>query len=167
MSVAMRPRFGLDVPMNHEEVISKLKTHASEPGSHCRVEVFYDTQVEIRIIREHHHMWSPQLILFLDSTEQKTKMRGKFGPDGQVWTMFMAGYATSAMLALGGLIVLSSQMMLRDQSPWGLWLIAASIAHTIFVYVVAQIGQRLATPQMELIHALICRSFPDDCTWSA
>lgn len=166
MSIVMRPRFTLDVGLTLEQVVERLEAEAAEPGCVCRVELFYDTQVEIRIIKEHHHTWSPQLVLFLEERDGRTSMRGKFGPDGHIWTMFMAGYATAGMIALGGFFLLSSQMMLKGQERSGVWLIAAGVVVSVLVYLLAQVGQRLATPQMELIHALICRSFPDDCTWS-
>ena len=72
--------------------------------------------------------------------------------------MFMAGYASAGMLALGGCLVLSSQMMLEGQARWGAWLIAVGGALAILVYLLARVGQQLANPQMEHIDALIHRA---------
>lgn len=163
MSIAMRPGLELTVGLGPEQVIERLKHAASEPKCICRVEVFYGNQVEVRIARDHHHTWSPQVVLFLQEHEEgeQTTLRGKFGPDGQIWTMFMAGYACAGMLAMGGGVVLSSQMMLEGQSRWGLWLVLVGGALALFVYLASQVGQRLAEPQMKHIDALIHRALDE------
>ena len=70
----------------------------------------------------------------------------------------MAGYASAGMLALGGGVVLSSQMMLKGQTRWGAWLMLVGIALAIVVYLLARVGQQLASPQTEQIDALIHRA---------
>lgn len=159
MSIAMRPSLELTVEWGAEQVIERLREEAAAPGCICRVEVFYGDQVELRIKREHHHTWSPQVVLSLEEQQDgTTTLRGKFGPDGQIWTMFMAGYASAGMLALGGGVVLSSQMMLKGQTRWGAWLMLVGIALAIVVYLLARVGQQLASPQTEQIDALIHRA---------
>lgn len=158
MSIAMRPRLELTVGLGTEQVIARLREEAAAPTCICRVEVFYGDQVEVRIKRDHRHTWSPQVVLALEEQDGATRLRGKFGPDGQIWTMFMAGYASAGMLALGGCLVLSSQMMLEGQARWGAWLIAVGGALAILVYLLARVGQQLANPQMEHIDALIHRA---------
>ena len=167
MSIAMRPRFSLRVPMPPDEARARILAELETPGCGCRGEI-HGQQLELRIVRPDHHTWSPQLVLWFEEPEPgQTWMQGKFGPDGHVWTMFMAGYAASVMIALGGAFVLSSQMMLRGQSRWGGWLIVAGGVGCVLVYVLARIGQRLAQPQTERIHALMCRAFPEECHWSS
>jgi hypothetical protein len=158
----MRPRFEMTVSVDPDRALERLRDHLDTSGCPCRGDV-YERQVEVRICEREHHTWSPGLNVLLDETDEGgARLRGTFGPNPSVWTMFMAGYAVSGMTMGTGLLVLSSQMMLRGEERWGGWLLLAGVVGCALVYGLARIGQRLAAPQMEMIRDTIAGAFPDD-----
>lgn len=105
MSFAMRPRFELLVHVGVEEVTRRVREQIEEPGCMCRAEYYGPHQLEVRIEREHHHTWSPELKLLIEEHPEGALLRGRYGPDGHIWTAFVAGYAISAMTAGAGALV--------------------------------------------------------------
>ncbi len=162
MSFAMRPRFELRVHATVEDVTHRVREQVRASEGVCRAEYYGPHQLEIRIERGH-HTWSPELKLLIHEDQDGARLRGRYGPDGHIWTAFVAGYAISGMTAGAGALVLSSQLMLESTSHWGGWGIVAGVVGVVLVHLLARVGQHLARPQMRSIHTLLCRAFPSDC----
>jgi hypothetical protein len=159
MSLSMRPRFRMSVHPPVDETMARIQQAIDTPDSVCYVDT-YDKQFEIRIRKEHHHFWSPELNLIFIPGDSGTHMRGKFGPGAHLWTLFMAGYAVFGMIALGGALLAVSQLTI-DESPTGWWIVLAGLIGCVFVYLAAQVGQRLAGPQIATIRKILHDTFPD------
>ena len=168
LKIAMRPRFVLHVALPCDEVFERFKA-ALEAG-HGRViraEYYWGKQIELRIQREQQRVWTPELKLFVDCAGQEgTTLLGRFGPDGHVWTLFMAMYALCALIAFGGVMVLSSQLMVRGGGLWGVWLIFAGAFGAALVYALALLGQQLAHEHIARLEELVHAALPDElCQW--
>lgn len=159
MSIQMRPRFRMTVNTDVDDAVERLRATIAESGSPCYVDV-YERQLEIRMRADRHHFWSPELNLIFRDDDDGVLMYGKFGPGAHVWTLFMAGYATFGMVALGGAILALSQMTI-DEAPTGGFVVLAGAVGCLLVWVFAQVGQRLAGPQIATIRSLIMRTFPE------
>jgi hypothetical protein len=159
MSLEMRPRFSMSVGPPLDDTMARIKSAFDTPDSPCYIDT-YDKQFEIRIRREQHHFWSPELNLIFTHDDSGTHMRGKFGPGAHLWTLFMAGYAAFGMVALAGAMLAVSQLTI-DESPWGAWIIVAGFIGCVVVYVAAHVGQRLAGPQIAVIRKILLQTFPD------
>lgn len=159
MSLEMRPRFRLVVQPEIDETMTRILKAFDTPDSHCYVDT-YDKQFEIRVRKEHHHFWSPELNLIFSRDDDGTHMRGKFGPGPHLWTAFIGGYAAFGMIAMGGGLLAVSQAGL-DEAPTGLGIVAFGAVGCLLVYVAAQVGQRLAGPQIAVIRRVILGAFPE------
>lgn len=149
----------MTVATDAEDAMKRLSSAFAAKDSPCYVDV-YERQLEIRMVAEEHHFWSPELNLLFRADEDGTLLYGKFGPGAHLWTLFMAGYATFGMIGLAGGILALSQMTI-EEPPTGLAITAAGLAGCVFVWVAAQVGQRLAGPQIATIRRLIHETFPD------
>lgn len=102
-------------------------------------------------IKEDQHYWSPQLTLTIEETEAGSLIRGLYGPQPSVWTMFIffysfIGFATM-IVALTGLSFWS-----LDKDASILWWVPALILLFFSLYLVAYLGQKFGQKQMIYLH---------------
>lgn len=100
------------------------------------------------------HRWSPRLFLSLEAAPGGgTKVTGIYGPEIEIWSVFLYGYLGSGMLATFAGILGIGQWRL-GQPAWGLWICAAVAVLALMLYLFAQLGQKLGAHQtVELHHA--------------
>lgn len=168
VQIAMRPRFELRVALPCQQVFERVKAQVeAEPGGLVRAEYYWGRQIELRIRREHQRLWTPELKLFVErSDESDTTLLCRFGPDGHVWTLFLAMYALCGLAAFSGAMVLSSQLMVRGGGMWGGWLLVAGGVGAGLVYALALVGQRLAREHMERLYATLGAALSAElCQW--
>jgi len=86
--VVLRPRFKLDLKEDNEAVLSRFELEKTTQSELVVSRI--DNHVFIRIPKKEQHFWSPQLHLEIVSFDKGTSvLRGLFGPNPTVWTMFM------------------------------------------------------------------------------
>lgn len=149
-SVRIRPRFQkqLSGPPEYvadliEQAMSKqdLDLHISRRPGH----------IILSVGDEERHYWSPQLDLSLERNEEGTLIRGLYGPNGQVWTLFLFGYGSIAVLSMFILIIGGSRYML-DLPSGILWLLPVLGGLALLLYFFGQFGQKLGAEQTFLLH---------------
>ena len=150
-SFRVRPRFSHIIDLNPDETQSKILEEIS-PGTHrCEVKSF-PGYLCLRIPEEQRHFWSPRLTLSLDpSGEGKTCIEGVYGPNANVWSLFLYGYLISGSIALFSGCLGLAQVMI-DQRAWGLWIFWPSLVVIIALYFTAQFGQKLGAAQTFQLH---------------
>jgi hypothetical protein len=116
--------------------------------------------ITIYPVQEDQHYWSPQLTLTMEATEKGSLIRGLYGPQPSVWTMFIFFYAligfATLMVSMIGLSFLS---LGKDASI--LWLVPVLILLFCSLYVVAYLGQKFGHQQMIYLH-----HFMEECVGS-
>lgn len=109
-------------------------------------------QIHLLIPKDEQHFWSPQLQLQLETDEWGTQtVRGLYGPNPNVWILFIYGYAALGILGTFALIIGLSQWTLA-QTPWGLWASGLITLLALTLYVLAQTGQKLGAAQTFRLH---------------
>lgn len=134
------------------EIVRHVEEEKARPGGD-RVEVKkFPGYVTLRIPEEDQHFWSPLLHLSLEPLgESKTVISGIYGPNANVWSIFLYGYLFFGTLSLfAGLLGISQWIV--GVSSWGLYAFAGLIAAVIGLYFLAQFGQKLAARQTYLLH---------------
>ena len=153
----IRPRIYIETPLTPEEVNRRIRQQLRDEGRLCSGE---STKGYATICppEEEQHFWSPQLTITLDTDdeEEKTRIRGLYGPKPSVWTMFVFFYA-----AIGFAIMIISMIGL---SYWSLgkpvtllWLVPVLLLVFLSLYLVAYFGQRLGHKQMTNLHRFLER----------
>ncbi len=157
MDVRLRPRFGLRVKLAPDDVMERFEQLRTDRSHPCEIYLL-DRQVEMTVDREQRHVWSPYLKMLLEEEGPHTILRGKFGPNINVWSLFLAAYAVLAITGSGGIILATSQLQI-GQTPSGFLLSSVCLVLAVLVWVAGKIGQRWAYDQMVLIHRIVHDAF--------
>lgn len=152
----IRPRFRLTIPGRVEEVIARVQSVADKPESRC-VSRVVDNHVDITVVREDRHRWSPCVQLefrAVEASDRETIVDGLVGPHPNLWTMFACINMTIALVVVFGLMMGVSQLSLGNNA-WGMWTVLGGVILLGVMYGASQIGQRLAAEQTRLLTSLV------------
>ncbi len=155
-SFRVRPRFEVQVSLTPEEVAEQINARLHTLASPCKGTIYTQFGTIYLPVKEQHY-WSPQLTLQLEQQEDKTLVRGLYGPRSSVWTMFIFLYAILTLATVVVSVIGLSYYMLGRPAKI-LWLVPAFIVAFLALYLGAQSGQRLGRPQLEILHHFI-----EDC----
>ncbi|MDF1825744.1 MAG: hypothetical protein P1U68_13945 [Verrucomicrobiales bacterium] len=150
-SFRIRPHFVHDESFALEDFQAKIVRSIETNENRCLVKNFpgYLTLV---IPDEEQHFWSPQLNLSLDQEETgRLTVRGTYGPNTNVWSMFLYAYLVGGCLA-GVSAVFAISKWIVSGSTWMFIPTAAFMLLLAILYLVAQTGQKLGAQQTFLLH---------------
>ena len=86
--IFLKPRFQIEFNENKDELLTKISAEVAKE-EHYVVKLI-DNHLVVDIPEKESHFWSPQLYMEIeDFEEDKSKIKGLFGPKPQVWTLFM------------------------------------------------------------------------------
>ncbi len=150
-SFRIRPRFSQTVALDAEIVQAQIVSHVDQKGSQVEVKNF-PGYVTLRIPEEDQHFWSPLLNLSLESTaEGKTVIHGIYGPNANVWTIFLYGYLLMGSLAMfAGLFGIAQWIV--GVNAWGLIVFGILLILVFGLYLLALFGRKIAAGQTYLLH---------------
>jgi hypothetical protein len=152
----LRPRLDLVSPLQPAELAAAVERRLREPDCPCRG-LTSEGQVELRIREAQRHFWSPQLAVTVEPSDGGSVLRGHFGPNANVWTMFMACYGFVTLSAITALFYGVSQLIVREP-PWALWSLPIALVLIVLIYVAAGIGQRLGRDQVGVLESFLERT---------
>lgn len=163
-SFRVRPRFEQTVATprgpTRDILVRGLATHAP----HLVVKPFAGF-IGIHIADRQRRYWSPRLFLSLyDTPEGGTRIEDVYGPEIEIWGVFLYGYIISGMLGTFSGILGGAQLLIGAQ-PWGFWIAAGMAVAALLLYLAAQLGQKLGAWQTIQLHqaytAAIAGTAPD------
>ena len=156
----LRPRFQLVVDLPASEARERIGEGLAGAGEDVIGDVYSD-HIELNIPTEDRHFWSPQLkLVFYEESEGRALVDGRFGPNPNLWTLFLAAYVFFLMIGFAGLMIGTSQWGL-GQTPSGLYLSLVGGVGFFGVFVISRIGQRLAAEQMDLLGRFVRQRFSE------
>jgi len=149
-SFRIRPRFSHVVDLTLDGTRDRI-LEALKPASGIEVKDF-PGYICLRIAAKDQHFWSPRLALNLQATpEGTTLVEGIYGPNANVWSLYLFSYLIVGSLALFSGIFGFAQLAIHDR-PWGLWVFGTMVVLAIALYVSAQLGQKLGAWQTFQLH---------------
>lgn len=152
-SFGFRPHFTETIDLEPDEAQAKIIREVERVDERCEVKNFPGF-VCVRIPEEDRHFWSPRLNLSIDETaDGKTHVAGIYGPNANVWSLFLYGYLITGSIGLFSGILGWVQWKL-DKTPWGLWIFGATVVASIGLYVLAQFGQKIGAAQTFRLHQI-------------
>ena len=118
-SFRTRPRFSQHLSLPPSEVENQIASRISASDHRCIVKRF-PGYLTLRIPDEDQHFWSPQLTLSLNPDgDGGTEIVGIYGPNTNVWAMFLYGYLTVGTLgAFTGIFGIAQWVV--GAKAWGL-----------------------------------------------
>jgi hypothetical protein len=107
------------------------------------------------------HFWSPRLAVYVEDTPGGAHLHCRLQPEPDVWTLFLAMYALSAIGLITGIFYGYSQWIL-DSTPWAAFVgIPVSLVVGTGMYLGAIAGQKLGHEQMVLLRGELERSLEE------
>lgn len=148
---ALRPHFEQVISLQRNAVQEKIADFLSREAADFEVKNFPGFMC-LRLPEDQRHFWTPRLNLSLYEKEDgKTVINGIYGPNSNVWGMFLYGYLFFGFLALVGIIVGVSQWSI-EKTPTAFWLFVPAMIGLISLYITGQLGRRIGTPQTLRLH---------------
>lgn len=150
-SFRIRPRFThtLDIPpaQARTRILDCLTTRspALEVKAHAEFIGIHITDAERRY-------WSPRLfIAFALTPEGTTRVEGIYGPESEMWSIFVYGYLITGLLGtFSG--ILGGAQVLTGAYPWAFWITGAMALIAALLYLGAQLGQKFGAWQTFQLH---------------
>lgn len=150
-SFRIRPRFEQVVaalPDNaHATLVHGLANHDPE-----LVVKPFPGFIAIHLPDRERRQWSPRLFLSVESApEGGTRIEGIYGPEIEVWSVFLYGYLLTGLLGTFSGIYGGTQLWLGDH-PWALYITGSMAIIAGLLYLGAQLGQKLGAEQTFRLH---------------
>jgi hypothetical protein len=136
-----RPRFKMFTALSKEEYAANLKeylaAHSTEFTGNINKEV-----ATIWVKTQEDDYWKPQLALRIEIEDEKTAVRGVFGPSSAVWTFFMFLYFffSVAWMTFFTMFYVERQIDSHEY-PWALEASFAMLLMIGLTYAAARYGQ--------------------------
>lgn len=152
--VVLRPRFKFEKDQNNEELLS-LFDHAKQEQKNFIVSRI-DNHVFLKFPKHKQHFWSPQLHLEIEELEvNSSTIRGLFGPNPTVWTMFMFFHFIVAGLFIGFGAWAYTNWALKTSFAVQISVMVLMIVLWLVLYFVGRLGKNAGNEQMHLLHGFM------------
>ncbi len=101
---------------------------------------------------ERRRYWSPRLFIMLDpAPDGTTRVTGTYGPEIEVWGVFLYGYLITGLLGTFSGVFGGAQMLVGGE-PWAFWITGTMGVIAGLLYLGAQLGQKLGAAQTYQLH---------------
>lgn len=150
-SFGFRPHFSQNLDLSPDEAREKLVEAVREAGEDFEVRSFPGF-VCLRVPPADRHFWSPRLNVNFEAADQGgTRVEGIYGPNANVWSLFLYGYLIIGSVGLfGGCIGFAQHSLGR--LCWGLWIFWVSLGLGLALWILAQFGQKIGAHQTYRLH---------------
>ena len=153
--IHLRPRFTIDFENEKEVVIEKFKKVLNEENNRFPSK-FVDGHIIIDVPKKEEHFWSPQLnIEIVETANNKSLLKGLFGPKPQVWTLFMFIHFVVGISFLIFGVMLYVRWNLNDSIVLPLMMVIFLPLFWILLYFLGRIGKSTGHHQMDDLHDLM------------
>lgn len=150
-SFSIRPRFEKIVATPPDETHASLVRGFATHGPLLVVRPFPGF-IGIHLPDAERRQWSPRLFLSIDAAPGGgTRIEGIYGPEIEVWSVFLYGYLITGLLGTFSGLYGGAQLWLGDR-PWALYVTGAMAIIAVLLYLFAQLGQKLGAEQTFRLH---------------
>lgn len=155
-TMRLRLRFYKDVTASSEELRQKFETFTAQKSENFKVKIC-DNHIWMFVSGNKKQYWSPHLHLELEPKENHTHIRGLFGPDQTLWTLFMfLHFIVAGIFTVFGAMLYSN---LRLKQPYNLDLLVMFLMVVVWflLYFIARQIRFNGTGQMDELEALFLK----------
>lgn len=148
--IRSRPRFKIYTEITREKYVEILKELLKNQSEHYTGNINSETAT-IMVKSEQDYYWKPCLSLRTehDSEENKTLIRGIFGPTSAVWTFFMFLYFIGSILWMVFITMWFVERQINSNDfPWALSASFFTVFFLALTYFATKIGQYQAREEM-------------------
>lgn len=150
-SFRIRPRFEHRVDLSRAATRAKILTALAAHSPALEVKSFPEF-IGLHIAAKDRRYWSPRLFLSLESTpEGATHIEGTYGPEIEVWSVFLYGYLITGLLGTFSGIYGGAQLVIEAE-PSAFYVTGSMAILAGLLYLAAQMGQKLGAWQTFQLH---------------
>lgn len=150
-SFRVRPRFRVRVRASATEVQSRLEAALANRNEGVEVRAFPGL-IGLHLAADARHRWSPRLMLNLEpAADGTTWIEGIYGPEPEVWSVFLYGYLCSGMAGVFSAILGGAQWFTGGPA-WAFFITGTAALLAGGLYVAAQLGQKLGAGDTLKLH---------------
>lgn len=153
-SIALRPRFEVESNNSVAQILERAKTLKSELKSDYQIKII-DEHLYFYFSKEKRKYYSPFLHLELEANEDKTTIKGLFGPEQLLWTLFMFLHFIVAGLFLVFSMMAYTHWSLNQSIVLDVVVMTFMVVFWILLYVIARINREKGVPQMHELEDLM------------
>ena len=153
-SIALRPKFEVESKKSVAEILERAKTLKSELKSDYQIKII-DEHLYFYFSKEKRKYYSPFLHLELEANEGKTTVKGLFGPEQLLWTLFMFLHFIVAGLFLVFSMMAYTHWSLNQSIVLDVVVMTFMVVFWILLYVIARINREKGVPQMHELEDLM------------
>ena len=161
-SLQLRPRFEFFTNQTVEEIKTNFETLkvTHEPEFKIKMTGHY---IHLGIGMLHREYWSPNLQLELEPYEDsRTHVRGVFGPDPVLWTLFMFLHFVIAGIFLIFAVIVYSKWNLGNPFKFDLVVMFIMTNFWFLLYFIARLNRKKGIPQTEELKKLLLKGISVD-----
>lgn len=157
--IILRPRFKFDIDICNEDLLERFG--AKEKGEFIVTRV--DDHVFIRFPKQNQHFWSPQLHLEINEKDSSSAtVRGLFGPNPTIWTMFMFLHFVVAGFFIAFGIWAYTNARLDKSYAIQLFVTFMMVAFWFVLYFAGRMGRSKGKPEMERLFKFMRKTILED-----
>lgn len=150
-SFRVRPRFEQTLALPPEEARGRILAGLADASPGFEVHDFPGF-IGLHVAPERRRYWSPRLFLMLEpAASGATRVLGIFGPEIEVWGVFLYGYLITGLLGTFSGVFGGAQMLVGSE-PWAFWITGSMGVIAGLLYLAAQLGQKLGAAQTCELH---------------
>ena len=153
-SILLRPKFEVESKNSVAEILERAKTLKSELKSDYQIKII-DEHLYFYFSKEKRKYYSPFLHLELEANEGKTIVKGLFGPEQLLWTLFMFLHFIVAGLFLVFSMMAYTHWSLNQSIVLDVVVMTFMVVFWILLYVIARINREKGVPQMHELEDLM------------
>lgn len=156
--IHLRPRFRFDFDENQQTIISKFKRNLKDGNCKYCAKIVGE-HIIIDVPKEADHFWSPQLSIEVEKVAQnKSVVKGLFGPKPQVWTFFMFIHFAVVVAFIGFSIMAYVQYTLKQDYTFPLIVVIALPVFWFVLYFLGRLGKLRGKKQMDELHKFLLKT---------
>jgi hypothetical protein len=153
-SIALRPKFEVESKNSIAQILERAKILKSELKSDYQIKII-DEHLYFYFSKEKRKYYSPFLHLELEADEGKTIIKGLFGPEQLLWTLFMFLHFIVAGLFLVFSMMAYTHWSLNQSIVLDVVVMTFMVVFWILLYVIARINREKGVPQMHELEDLM------------
>lgn len=147
--IRARPRFKIFTEISRENYTTFLKNFLASKSDEFSGNINAETAV-ITVKTGQDDYWKPCLALRTETEENKTVIRGVFGPSSAVWTFFMFLYFIFAILWMVFITIWFVEKQIKSNDfPWALSASFLMLFFLLATYVATKFGHYKAKTEMQ------------------
>lgn len=149
--IVLRPRFQIELEQDRVSALNQLE--ATKYSQKKFIISRVDNHVFISLPKQEQHFWSPQLHLeIIENNNHGSLLKGLFGPNPTVWTMFMFFHFAVAGLFIAFGIWAYSNKALDIDYKLQLVLMALMVVCWLVLYFAGSMGKKAGHKEMHELY---------------